>query len=110
MSVRDIQILTGWSRATVYRRIQEPDFPSEMTGKPKKCWNVVEVIDWVTRFNLRAFIGRQEAARFEEALEQRAEIDAAMRTSLGRSIERENAIRDPRWLLLEKNARRGESF
>lgn len=93
MRVREIELLTGWSRATIYRRMAEPDFPAPLVQAVERTWNPVEIIEWVTRFNLRATFGVQAAARFEEALAQRAELDPLVQSPIGRAMEREKAIR-----------------
>jgi len=93
MTARDIEILSGWSRAKVYRIIKDEDFPIPREVGRRIKWESTAIIEWITIYNLRATMGRQGAARFEEELATRANIDPLVRTAIGRAMAREMAIR-----------------
>jgi predicted DNA-binding transcriptional regulator AlpA len=90
MTSNDLQILTGWSRATVYRRIGAQDFPKPVDRvKGRPIWNPVEILEWVSIHNLRTVLGSEEALEFERALADRSFADPVLRLPIGRAIERD---------------------
>src|SRR5688500_2556349 len=95
MTLNDIQVLTGWSRATVCRRVAEPGFPSILKrtrGRP--VWDTVEVLEWVSRHNLMVLMGRDGAVQFERKLADQSFADPALQSAIGRAIEREKVRRE----------------
>jgi predicted DNA-binding transcriptional regulator AlpA len=94
MTANDMQIVTGWSRATCYRRMQSADFPRPVGyRKRRKVWNPEEVLEWLSRFNLQVLLPRDEYLEYERSLKDREFADPVLRTALGRTIERENERR-----------------
>lgn len=94
ISANEIQILTGWSRATLYRRMRTNDFPPPVGYRARRLvWNVLAVLEWVSQFNLQTLMPMQEYVQYERALREREFADPTLRTVRGRLIERENVRR-----------------
>lgn len=64
LRVLDLLRITGWSRATLYRRIEQDGFPSPI-GKDgsKSLWAPQQVRHWISDFNLRLRLSPEEYER-----------------------------------------------
>ncbi|MAK99573.1 MAG: hypothetical protein CL953_07180 [Erythrobacteraceae bacterium] len=61
--------------------------------EPKVIWPCDEILDWVTRVNLRIHLGIQEALNEESVLEAQSENDLELRGRLGKAKRREQIYR-----------------
>ncbi|MAO95003.1 MAG: hypothetical protein CL807_08125 [Citromicrobium sp.] len=93
IGINDLKIITGWSRATLYRRMNEIPAPAPLMKEPKVIWPCDEILDWVTRVNLRIHLGIQEALNEESVLEAQSENDLELRGRLGKAKRREQIYR-----------------
>ena len=90
MSANDIQRVTGWSKATFFRRSALPDFPAAHSLRgSRKFWHAIEVLEWVSKFNLMAIMPRETFDQFERDLADRGFADPHLKTHYGRLVERE---------------------
>jgi len=90
LTANQIQRITGWSRATFYRRADRSDFPqSRKAVRGRSVWDSLEVLEWVSRFNLEAIMDRAEFQQFERDLLDQAFANPALREPYGRIVARE---------------------
>lgn len=74
LPVRDLLRLTGWSRATLYRRIGQDGFPLPIGRNGSKAvWDPQQVRYWISDFNLRLHVTPEE---YERRLARRRAIEA----------------------------------
>jgi predicted DNA-binding transcriptional regulator AlpA len=64
LRVLDLLRITGWSRATLYRRIDQDGFPAPI-GRvgSKSLWEARQVRHWINDSNLRLRLSSEEYAR-----------------------------------------------
>ena len=93
MTALDIQRVTGWSKATFYRRRSHSDFPASSTTDRKVLWNALQVYEWLSRFNLKAIMSPDEFKKFETDLSDRSFADPSLQYAYGRIVEREQMRR-----------------
>ena len=94
MSSNDLQILTGWSRATLYHQKKREEKPTTNRSlRRKRYWDVLAILEWLSRFNLETIMTREDFLEYERTLLSLEQIDPVLRTTLGRVIERENLRR-----------------
>jgi predicted DNA-binding transcriptional regulator AlpA len=93
MTVRDIEIITGWSRATVRRRMQDGEFPQPLRKRGKQLsYDHYELVEWLSRYNLRVILG-DDFLEYERTLQARAFADPRLGQARWRIIDRENIRR-----------------
>ena len=84
-----IRNFTGLSRATLYRRMKSPGFPSPKAVKGQKfIWDFAEIADWISRHNQQIKLGYGRFVLFERDLEQKGFADPELRTSWGKTRRR----------------------
>ena len=93
ITARQIELLTGWSRATVRRRMREGEFPPP-TGRSgnQNAYDTYAVLEWLSRFNLKVILG-DEFLEYERTLKDRAFADPRLTQPRWRIIDRENLRR-----------------
>ncbi len=94
LTANQIQKITGWSRATFYRRAERADFPrSQKAIRGRSVWESLEILEWISRFNLEAIMDRASFQQFERDLVDQAFANPALREPEGRIAARETERR-----------------
>lgn len=96
ITAREIETITGWSRATTRRRMQDDEFPKPLVTQGRRlAYDAYEVLEWLSRYNLKIILG-EEYLEYERTLQARAFADPRLKHPRWRIIERENLRRAKR--------------
>jgi predicted DNA-binding transcriptional regulator AlpA len=105
LSVNDIAILTGWSIATLRRRMKQDDFPNFSHSKGRRnYWTSPAILEWVSKFNLKNEIGADSFKLFEIDLAVRSVADQRLSDRVEKARER------ARKLQVARVARNGSGY
>ena len=93
MTAREIEVITGWSRATLRRRMKNAEFPQPSGRRGRQStYDPFEVLEWLSRYNLRVILG-DEFLEYERTLQARVFADPRLSQPRWRIIDRENVRR-----------------
>lgn len=89
LSIRDVAVYTGWSRATIYRRIADDGFPPPVERHGRKLfWRLLDILSWSSTYNGRALFGRKTWDDLVERREMQDRFEAQLPTREARDAFR----------------------